>query len=209
MMREYRVKQREDWSRNLQLDELMDVADNRVEPGFGPYQVWQGGEWTTNKLIRVEALKKFRHQISNREIGDVFKIVDIREPQIVARAVQAFSDADTTSGNAKADRFWNWIRQEFEPWEPRYAGAYVCKVLSQHRFGNAVDVFFDTLAHQDLVAHRVVALAEFLHPMHVISKQRIWTKGVGWHDHTGDFHGHLHVDFDPNWVSSLACGVRG
>lgn len=207
-VREYRFMRAEEWSPNLLLGELMDAAENRVEPGFKPYLVTQDGDRITGDLLRGEVLTKFKRAISNREVGPVFRIRDTRDVQFAARAVQAFSDADTTNGNAKADTLWNWIQTEFGAWAPRYAGAYVCKLYSQHRFGNALDVFFDTLAHQDIVASRVIALREYLHPYHVISQRRIWDPVRGWHEYDGDFHGHLHVDFDPNFPTSWPCGVR-
>ena len=114
--------------------------------------------------------------------------------------------------NDKADRLWNWINAEYKRFDPRFAGAYVCKsiatsgTLSQHSYGNALDVFFDSLSHQDEVAHAVVANRQLLSPFHIISKDRIWTKDVGWHDYVGEYHRHLHVDFDPQFTGP--CGVK-
>ena len=100
-------------------------------------------------------------------------------------------------------------RLSYSEYYLRYAGAYVCKPKSQHRFGNAIDAFFDSLDHQDRVCSRAVELADELELQHVISRQRIWTKGVGWHPYDGDFHWHGHFDFAPNFATSLPCGVRG
>lgn len=213
-MREYRFRKNDgDWSRDLPLDELMGIARNQVEPGHAPYQVTQDGVPITLHLPRDEALQKYRRAISNREIGPVFRLRDDRDVQFTARATQGISDADTTSGNENADIFWNWIRSRFEDFDPRFAGAYVCKKivgstqLSQHSHGNAVDVFVDTLDHQDRVADEAVVMRDQLSLGHLISKQRIWTPSQGWHQHLGEFHGHLHGDFLPQFTG--VCGVKG
>jgi hypothetical protein len=208
-MREYRFRRPDnDWSQSVGLEQLVDVTKERVEPGFKPYYVIQDGEKITGDLLYPDAILKFKRAISNREIGSVFRLRDTRDVQFTARAVEILSDANTTSGNRKADIFYNWVRSEYGIYEPRFAGSYVCKDNSQHRYGNAVDFFFDTLNHQEEVANAAVAQALELSLYHAISKQRIWTKGVGWHPHTGEYHGHLHADFDPNFSTSIACGVR-
>jgi hypothetical protein len=210
MSREYVYRQPDgDWTKMVDLATLLSAAGKRVEPGFKPYVVTLDGDPITPALDRSTALRRFRRGIAENEIGPVFRIRDSRTVQFTARAVQAFVDADTTNGNEKADRLWNWVTSVYSEYHPRYAGAYVCKPKSQHRFGNAIDVFFDTLDHQDRVCSRAVELADELELQHVISRQRIWTKGVGWHPYVGDFHWHGHFDFAPNFATSHACGVRG
>jgi hypothetical protein len=209
-MRDYTFRKSDgSWSRFMGLNELMDEARPRVEPNHPPYLVTQEGALITRELSRTDALKKFRRAISNREIGPVFRIRDERGVQFTARAGQKFSDADTTNGNENADRLFNWVKNEFGMYEPRFAGSYVCKSNSQHRFGNADDFFFDTLNHQDEVVAKSVQNHDELNLAHVISRQMIWNPQEGWHPHQGDFHGHGHWDFLPNFDTDLACGLRG
>ena len=209
MSRKYKWRQPDgDWSKMVGLATLLDAAGKRVEPGFKPYVVTMDGDSITPVLDRSTALRKFRRGIAENEIGPVFRIRDSREVQFTARAVQAFVDADTTNGNEKADRLWNWVTSTFGDFHPRYAGAYVCKPDSQHRFGNAIDVFFDGLDHQDRVCNRAIELADELELQHVISQRWIWTRGVGKHAYDGAFHWHGHFDFHPNFNTNLPCGVR-
>jgi hypothetical protein len=184
------------------------VATAKVAPGMGPYVLTQDGDPITGQLSRIEVLRRFRMAISNREIGSVFRIRKIIGADVVftARAVQRISDADSTNGNEHADVFYNWIKANFSQYDPRFAGAYVCKPSSQHAYGNADDFFFDSLAHQDTVAAAAVAHADELHIDHVISRDRIWNPEEGWHNYTGDYHSHIHADFLPQY--SGACGVR-
>ena len=210
MGREYVYRQPDgDWTKMVDLPTLLGAAGKRVEPGFKPYVVTLDGDPITPVLDRSTALRKFRRGIAENEIGPVFRIRDSRDVQFTARAVQAFVDADTTNSNEKADRLWKVGHLCLLGVPPPVRGAHVCKPKGQHRFGNAIDVFFDTLDHQDRVCSRAIELADKLELQHVISRQRIWTRGVGWHAYDGDFHGYGHFDFAPNFATSLPCGVRG
>lgn len=214
-MRAYRRKKGDKWSKDLSLKRLMVVAALNVAVGAGPFSITMGGDAAGDNLNRRRTLRRLRMMISNREIGPVFRIRDGRSNVVfIVRAVEAQPDysGDSTNGNAKADRYWNWVRENFSDYKPSYAGAYVCKqiagtgTLSQHSYGNAVDVFFDSLTHQDKVADAVVSNRSLLSPYHVISQRRIWTTGEGWRSYGGDFHSHLHVDFYPSYSGD--CGVR-
>jgi hypothetical protein len=201
------------WSKPVGLLRHMAVAAERVVTGEGPFVVTQDGDAISGELIRRKVLDRYKKAISSREIGPVFRIRGEKKVEFTGRAVVAVSSVDSTSGNSKCDVYWNWIRANFSEYSPRYAGAYVCKniagssQLSQHSYGNAVDVFFDTFAHQDRVARAVVENAGELRVYHVISGQSIWTRGVGWTGYRGVYHSHLHVDFDPQ--QSGSCGVKG
>lgn len=214
-MKKYLFKKGDGWSRSLSLAALMVVARLKLVRGRGPFTITQDGESIAEGLNRTEALVRLLSALKNKPLGPVFR-VRRGDGEIVFTArkvkVDFVDDADTTSGNARADTYWNVISRVFRGFAPRFAGAYVCKytagtsTLSQHSYGNAVDIFFDTLAHQDEVADYVVRNADILNPYHVISRDRIWTKGVGWHAYDGEFHSHLHVDFDPQY--SGPCGVK-
>lgn len=203
-----------DWSKPIGLSKLMYRAGRALKPGAGPFTLTQDGDPLGPPGAKRTILDRFKQAISNRDIGPVFRIRrDSGDVVFTARAVQLMADTDSTNGNARSDSYWNWVRANFAEFSPRFAGSYVCKLISgsqtksQHSYGNAVDVFFDTLAQQEKVANAVVANAAQLHPFHVIDLNRTWTKGVGWHATPGNDHYHLHVDFDPQY--SGECGVRG
>jgi hypothetical protein len=215
-MRKYLYRKGDNWSGNLGLTKLMAVAALKVVKGKGPFVITQDGEPISTGLIRSICLIKLRGFVKNRPLGPVFRVRKGNGDVVFAcRAVKVdfVDDSDTTSGNEHADIYWNVIRDTFRGFAPRFAGAYVCKNVagtstpSQHSYGNAVDIFFDTLDHQEVVADWVVAHAQELNAEHAISGSHIWTRGVGWRDYGGDFHSHLHVDFSPQY--SGACGVRG
>lgn len=212
-MRRYIWKRKDGFSGPIGLTRLMTVAAAKVATGAGPFAVTQDGDQIGPEGTRVEALARFRKAISNREIGPTFRIRNKRKVFFTARAVVAVAEVDSTSGNSNCDTYFNWVKANFSDYNPRYAGAYVCKnvsgsnTLSQHSYGNAIDIFFDTLAQQDRVARATVENAKQLNVYHAISLQSIWTKGVGWTGYRGDTHYHIHVDFDPQYSGS--CGVRG
>ncbi len=106
----------------------------------------------------------------------------------------------------KADQFYNWVRATYPQYHPRFAGAYVCKPSSQHARGNADDFFFDTLAQQDRVYEDIKHGRCPVPIAHAISQRSIWSPSGGEHYYSGDFHGHLHVDFLPNFPTT-PCGV--
>lgn len=218
-MRRYVWKKKDSYSSPVGLTKLMAVAGVAVVAGRGPFSLSQDGDQIAGKLARSEVLSRFRKAISARELGSTFRIRKGNGTVVfTARAVRVedptrVKQTNSTNGNDRSDIYYNWVKAVFHQYSPRYAGSYVCKnvsgssTLSQHSYGNAVDFFFDSLAHQDAVADAVVKNADVLHPYHVISKDRIWTKGQGWHGYGGDFHAHLHTDFDPQY--SGGCGVRG
>lgn len=202
------------WSDPRALWRVMEAAERHIRHGAGPFVIKADGDPVAQGLTRQEALDRLRSVMKNRPVGNTYRTRK-RNGDVVftSRAVnRAPLDEDTTNGNDKADRLWNWINAEYGHFDPRFAGAYVCKTigtgstLSQHSYGNALDVFFDSLSHQDQVAHAVVVNRHLLAPFHVISKDRIWTKDVGWHDYGGGYHLHLHVDFDPQFTGP--CGVK-
>jgi hypothetical protein len=215
MAKLYIYKKADDsWSDPHALWRVMEAAERHIRQGAGPFVINADGDPVAQDLTRQEALDRLRSVMKNRPVGNTYRTRN-RNGDVVftSRAVnRAPLDNDTTNGNDKADRLWNWINAEYKRFDPRFAGAYVCKsiatsgTLSQHSYGNALDVFFDSLSHQDEVADAVVANRQLLGPFHVISKDRIWTKDVGWHDYVGEYHRHLHVDFDPQLTGP--CGVK-
>lgn len=194
---------------------LREKANARVVQGDGPFTLTQDGDILGQPSeTRSTVLDHMFRRLKAGSTGPVYRVRGGADDVVFrCREVVAAIDLIDTSGNDKADVYWSTIADQFSEYEPRFAGAYVCKNVSgtttksQHSYGNAVDIFFDTLAHQEEVARWAVAHADELHLQTVISGDRIWTRGEGWRDYGGDFHSHLHVDFAPS--QSGPCGVKG
>jgi hypothetical protein len=200
------------FSRSVSLQRLMSRAALQVQRGTGRFTLTQDGEPIRTNLTRAGALGALRRRLAQGDVGPTYRLRNgAGDVVFVAREVAALKIIDT-SGNKAADLYWSTIVAKFPQYNPRFAGAYVCKTvagtstMSQHSYGNAVDIFFDTFAHQEAVADWVVAHADKLNVAHAISGDRIWTRGAGWHAYTGEYHSHLHVDFEPQF--SGPCGVR-
>jgi hypothetical protein len=213
-MRRYRWKKADEWSADLGLLRVMEVAGNRVKQGAGPFTLTQDGDVVVKQLTRADALDKFRLALKNRAVGEVFRVkTKAGDIAIAARSMLDIADVDSTNGNKKADEFFNWVKATYSQYDPRFAGAYVCKkisgssTMSEHSAGNAVDFFFNTLAQQDQVYNDIrqgrcpVPIAE------AISMRTIWIYGSGVRAYGGDFHSHLHVSFRPK-IYPTVCGVR-
>ena len=196
-------------SKPVSLATVMAAAKVRIVSGAGPYVLTQDGQNLTGGIDRASVLRRLERRLAVGKVGPQYRVRANHQSVFRCREVVPAIDIIDTNGNDKADVFWSEVVALFDSFDPRFAGAYVCKLSSQHRFGNGVDVFFNSLAQQDMVADWAVAEADRLHLQHVISRNRIWTRGVGWHAYTGDYHYHIHVDFEPNFSTGLPCGVRG
>lgn len=203
------------WTKPHSALRLRLAASARIIWGGGPYKIFQDGDEVGKDLSKTKAVSRFMDMTTHREVGSVFRVRGKHgRLRISGRAVLVnVLPTDSTNGNSKADAYYNWILTHYKQFHPSYAGSYVCKhiagtwTLSQHSYGNAVDFFFDSSTHQSLVAQAVVNNATQLRAYHVISHSSVWTKGEGWRPYTGEYHSHLHVDFDPQ--ISGGCGVRG
>ena len=184
---------------------------NRVDPG--KYDVTKDGEVVASGFTRTTLLDFVPRRLRAGELGGVFRIRDGADVVFTCRAVIPVADvpADSTVGNVRSDRYFNFIRDHYP--KARFAGCYVCKLISgtsthsQHSYANADDFFFDSLAQQKEAANLVAAHADELEMYHIIDLNRTWTKGVGWHSTPGNDHYHLHGDFDPQYSGD--CGPRG
>lgn len=196
------------------LREVMDVARTRLDVGKS-YSGALDGRTIMDSRLRDKALARIRGVATHMGTGETLRVREDGADKVLlwVRAAAAEIDVIDINGNDNSDYYWTTIVKEFGEYDPRFAGSYVCKSVSgtstpsQHSFGNAVDIFFDSIAHQELVAEWVVRHADELNVDHVISLKRIWTRGVGWHAYTGETHYHLHVDFTPQYSGS--CGIRG
>lgn len=200
-------------SRALRLSGLMEVARTRVKVGEGPFKFTQDGEQIGKPADRQDTLDRLQRKLVNGDIGPTYRIRNAAGDIVLkCREIEEALKVIDTNGNAHADFFWTWVVSNFEKYRPRWAGSYVCKHisgssnLSQHSYGNATDVFFDSFAHQEQVATVAATANALIHAYHIISGDRIWTKGSGWSHYGGEWHSHLHVDFDPQF--SGPCGVR-
>lgn len=199
-------------SQPVTLLKTMLAAGRALESGAGPFTLTQDGDVVKEGLTRVETLERLRGRLWRGDVGPVYRVRD-QAADIVFRVrevVPAVKQLDT-NGNDKADAYWSAVKSEFP--NITFLGAYVCKqivgtsTLSQHSYGNAVDVGSATMAQLEDIADWAVAHADEFSLEHVIVNRRIWTRGEGWHPYTGDTHYHVHVDFHENL--SGPCGVRG
>jgi hypothetical protein len=212
--REYIFRTAKGWSQPAGLARHMTAARNRVVGREQPFTLTQDGDVLSRNVKRDTVLDRYKTAISKRELGATFRIRK-RGADIVftGRASKPKPDEIDTNGNQHADEFWTWVVNEYPEFHPRFGGSYVCKYVagsrspSQHSYGNAVDVFFDSITHQEKVFMDVVNRKAPVAVSHAISLSRIWEPGSGVHAYTGERHYHLHTDYIPQY--SGACGVRG
>jgi hypothetical protein len=213
--REYVFRTRENnWSKPVGLARHMTYARDRVEAKEGPFTLTQDGDVLSRKVKRETVLDRYRQAVENRELGATFRIRKRNDDVAFAgRSCREKPDRIDINGNDKADEFWTWIVNTYPTYKPRFAGSYVCKSVagtsspSQHSFGNAVDVFFDTLAHQEIVFRDITNGKAPVPVAHTISLGRIWEPSTGIRSYSGIRHYHGHTDFLPQY--SGACGIRG
>lgn len=203
-------------SKSQDINAVMRSARLQLASGTVDYRLRKNEMPAGPPRRRPELLTRMRERLEKASVGDRFRVyADPGQDGPVFRVhkVAAPFVVIDISGNHNADVYYTTVMNEFPEYAPRYAGSYVCKnvagssVPSQHSYGNAVDFFFDTLLHQDVVAAYMVAHATELHIHTVISRDLIWTRADGWHAYSGEYHSHLHCDFDPQY--SGPCGVRG
>lgn len=190
------------------------AAGKQVKPGGGPYTVTRDGKVVVESKMRMRVMRYLRKNVKSLRVGQTIRIRNKDEVVFWLRAVaEPQVHVINTNGNDKADEFWTWVVNEFGQYHPRNGGIYVCKDIagssspSQHSYGNAVDVFFDSAYHQDIVYEAVKHGRCPVPVAHAISQKSIWEPGAGEHYYTGETHYHLHCDFSPNY--SGGCGVRG
>lgn len=192
---------------------LLDRADQRVDAGHGRFTLTKDGETLVKDKKGHEVLDALGRALRGGKVGPTYRLRD-GEGAVVfkCREVVPSPDVIDTNGNDKADRAWTEIVARFPQFHPRFAGAYVCKLIanstlrSQHSYGNAVDIFFDSLEAQRVVFRFFVEHAEEFDIQHAISEDNIFTFGSGVGHYSGERHLHLHVDFRPSF--SGGCGVR-
>jgi hypothetical protein len=200
-----------DLSRVEDLKSTMDAAEGALVEGEGPFELRKNDEELGERLERKDALHNLRAELEHGSVGDVYRVRDAKEVVFRAREAVPAREVVDTSGNAKIDAVWGFIKGKHA--DCNFLGAFVCKHVigtstpSQHSYGNAVDAGAGTMGELRKLADQLVDEAKTLSVAHVIVADKIWNQDVGWHDYTGEFHHHVHVDCDPNL--SGPCGVKG
>ena len=216
MDRQYVFRMANDhWSKPVGLARHMGSARTRVVEKQGPFVLTQDGDAISKPLKKEGVLDRYRKAVEGRELGSTMRIrKKNKDVAFTGKSCKDRPDEIDTNGNHNADEFWTWVVNTYPQYKPRFAGSYVCKsiagsggVRSQHSYGNAVDIFFDTITHQEVVFRDVANGKSPVRVAHAISLSRIWEPGVGIHAYTGIRHYHLHTDYIPQY--SGACGVRG
>lgn len=201
------------WGVPMSIDKALAIVDKAIIRGEGPFQRRKNHQDDGIPRKRLRALLGLRWSLGQGRIGDTFGMRDgngVR--QVLVREVEKAVNVIDTSGNVKADVYWTYVKQVWP--KALFLGAYVCKFIvgtnehSQHSYGNAVDFSLPTQAAMELAAKDIVARADKLNIERVIVGDRGWQRGVGWFHYSGDYHYHVHVDFTPNFPSTLPCGVR-
>lgn len=188
------------------------VVAKRLVRGEGPFQRRFNHLKRGHAMPRRVTLGTFMYQVKQGEVGDTHAVLNGRGVEVVrVREVQSAPTLIDISGNHKADLYWTACLAKFP--HARYAGSYVCKVIagthihSQHSYGNAVDVFPGAGESLDTMAHWAISQASVLRLKRVIWRDREWKEGVEF-TYTGEYHSHVHVDFQVEVDSSRPCGVR-
>lgn len=193
---------------------VMDAAKNRIDTGEKYTLTIDGDAVGSEAVSRDRVLDHLRRRLrADKEAGHTYRVNPVDGDVVfkvrTVKAEEPHVPVQKVGGNDKAEAFWQALNDARGEDISHEAGSYVCKPSSQHRFGNALDVFFKSFALQEAAARWAVSQADRLHIEHVISGDRIWSRGVGWHAYTGEYHSHLHVDFTPNFDTSGACGIKG
>lgn len=211
--RQFIYLQQSDWSKDISLSSALAVAAKKLVSGKGPFTLTQDGDQVIKDGSRIKVLRRLRHLLSVGDVGPTYRVRNAKgEVVFVVREVKEAFRVINTNGNKNADLYWSWVVANFSEFHPRFAGGYVCKSISgsstpsQHSYGNAVDIFFDSIAHQNEVFKAVERGDAPVPIAHAISMKTIWENGSE-HYYSGDTHYHLHVDFNPQY--SGGCGVRG
>ncbi len=193
------------------LSEAMDAAKDALVRGQGPFAVKKNDEELGDQQKREDALHTLRDELESSSVGDVYRVRDAEQVIFKVREVVPAKEVLDTSGNKKIDAVWSFIKTEHL--DCTFLGAFVCKNVvgtstpSQHSYGNAVDAGAGTMAELRKIADQVVDEAAALSVAHIIVGDKIWNPDAKWHDYTGEFHHHVHVDCDPNF--SGPCGLKG
>lgn len=190
------------------------VAKARIDVGEGPFKGLLDGH-PMFEGDRQKTLRRLRAVAAHMSVGETLRVRREGKDDVEfwLRAVEEDIPYVDINGNDHADEFWSWIVARYPQYRPRFAGAYVCKSISgssspsQHSYGNAVDVFFESIEAQRIVFGDITHGKCPVPIANAISERLIWQPSDGLDPYGGDPHYHLHCDFLPSY--SGGCGVRG
>lgn len=210
MARQFQFLDKQGNPKIVDLTRLMAAEKRRLVSGDGPFVLTQDGD-SIFSGTRIGVSQHLKKRLERGEVGSAYRVRAGKKGVVFqCREVKPALEVINTSGNDQIDLIWSLVKDEF-PFV-YFLGAYVCKSIfgtgtsSQHSYGNAIDIGANPDRLQE-IAEWLVARASELKLDHVIYKNRIWTKGVGWHAYTGEYHAtHVHADPDPQFSGS--CGVR-
>lgn len=193
---------------------VMFHARKELVTGEGPFTGKLDGLTVFESKDRLRSLQRTGVVLGRMKVGETLRVRNDSGLIVFwVRAVEEDVPLIDINGNDHADQFWSWVVATYPEFHPRFAGSYVCKDVagtstpSQHSYGNAVDVFFDTAEHQREVFRDIVAGKCPVPICHAISEDDIWDGDGNPTHYSGEFHHHLHGDFCPQY--SGGCGVRG
>jgi hypothetical protein len=198
-------------SKPVGLRAVMAVALLRTVIGGGPFDLTQDGEALRQDVSRKIVLDRLKTQLEHGEVGPAYRVRNPKKVVFSVRETKPAWEVIDTNGNDKADAAWGAVKMVFP--KVRFLGAYVCKYiagsnnLSQHSYGNALDIGAGSMAELERIADWFQDHSEEFHLEHIIVNRSIWTHGVGWRYYGGDTHYHVHLDFTPSQFGS--CGVKG
>lgn len=201
-----------DGSGLVNASDVMQAARKQVKPG-SKYSLRRDDKVLFRERRRVRTLRALEKELRGLGVGKTLRVRGDKDVVFWVRGAEAAIHVIDTNGNKNSDLFWSWIKATYPQYGPSFGGGYVCKhiagtyQMSQHSYGNAVDVFFNTSAQQDEVYAAVKRGAAPVPIAHAISHNHIWEPGSGEHYYSGEYHYHLHCDFSPQY--SGGCGVRG
>jgi hypothetical protein len=202
------------WSKPAGIAKHMGYAKDRVLARGAPFVLTQDGDPISKKVSRDNVLDRYRKAVQDRELGSTLRIRNNKnDVSFTGKSCKDKPDRIDINGNKNADEFWTWVVNTYPTFKPRFAGSYVCKYVagsssrSQHSYGNAVDIFFGSIAQQEKVFQDIANRKCPVPVAHAISLGRIWEPATGIRSYGGIRHYHLHGDFLPQYSGS--CGVRG
>jgi hypothetical protein len=187
------------------LVELDKLVRTKLEPHRGDgFQLKQRGpdhEYGHTRNL-TDIVTRVHSNLKDAKIGSSFMVLaDVDGYRLIARKIQVDPPVKNTEGNDRVDV---WHSAVFSKWNNcQDWGIYVCKDIvgtdepSQHSYANADDIYHAT-AMRSIFNYGVQNNGKY-NIAHIIYAKDIWSVGIGLHVYTGEYHGHVHTDFLPQY----------